>query len=517
MTTGSVCRERPQGLLVITVSVWERPRGVRSCTRSEDYSGPSRCLRRAPGGVVPCAATMDPLLDGLDARQRDAVTSPANPLAILAPAGAGKTRVLTRRIALRAAGGFGRGAPRPRGHVHPQGRGRARRPGCGARRRGRHRRDLPRAGARATAPARTRAAPAGAHRARLEGPHPRRRSPAIVARVRCPRPRSPTSRPRSNGPRRASCGPSSTRPWRATAGRRPPRPFAEVADIYARYESREAHQAPLRLRRPALVVRGRDRRATRRSQPPSAGGSVTCSSTSSRTRHRCSSGCSGPGSVPDPTCASSATRRRRSTASPVPTRRRCWRSPTTSRAASVIALDRNYRSTPQIVAVAESVLAPDAAGARPEIVAVRPAGAGARRSRAYADDAAEAAGVAQGCWQAFTSGVPWSAIGVLFRTNAQSSLFEAALHSTRHPVPGPHRRPLRRATRGPRPARRTAHGRAGDARPRVRGAPGRSRHGREDEPNTPNATQPPEPPVSTPSRADEEQREHRDALVAPRP
>ena len=45
---------------------------------------------------------MDPLLDGLDARQRDAVTSPANPLAILAPAGAGKTRVLTRRIAFRA-------------------------------------------------------------------------------------------------------------------------------------------------------------------------------------------------------------------------------------------------------------------------------------------------------------------------------------------------------------------------------------------------------------------------------
>jgi transposase len=40
--TGNVCRERPQGLLVITVSVWERPRGVRSCTRSEDYSGPSR-------------------------------------------------------------------------------------------------------------------------------------------------------------------------------------------------------------------------------------------------------------------------------------------------------------------------------------------------------------------------------------------------------------------------------------------------------------------------------------------
>ena len=50
---------------------------------------------------------MDPdrLLDGLDPSQRRAVTTEAQPLAILAGAGSGKTRVLTRRIAHRCATG----------------------------------------------------------------------------------------------------------------------------------------------------------------------------------------------------------------------------------------------------------------------------------------------------------------------------------------------------------------------------------------------------------------------------
>ncbi len=50
---------------------------------------------------------MDPeaLLEGLDDAQRAAVTSTAMPLVVLAPAGSGKTRVLTRRIAHRVATG----------------------------------------------------------------------------------------------------------------------------------------------------------------------------------------------------------------------------------------------------------------------------------------------------------------------------------------------------------------------------------------------------------------------------
>jgi DNA helicase-2/ATP-dependent DNA helicase PcrA len=47
----------------------------------------------------------DRLLEGLDDEQRAAVLAPGGPLAIIAPAGSGKTRVLTRRIAHRVEAG----------------------------------------------------------------------------------------------------------------------------------------------------------------------------------------------------------------------------------------------------------------------------------------------------------------------------------------------------------------------------------------------------------------------------
>jgi DNA helicase-2/ATP-dependent DNA helicase PcrA len=61
---------------------------------------------RVVGGSYSAAVdtqSVDEFLRGLDPTQRDAVTSTAAPLAILAGAGSGKTRVLTRRIAWMAA------------------------------------------------------------------------------------------------------------------------------------------------------------------------------------------------------------------------------------------------------------------------------------------------------------------------------------------------------------------------------------------------------------------------------
>ncbi len=91
--------------------------------------------------------------------------------------------------------------------------------------------------------------------------------------------------------------------------------------------------------------------------------------------------------------------------------------------ARVVALDRNYRSTPQIVTVAAAVL-PGAAGA----VAVRPHGA-SPVVRQFDDDVAEAQGVARALRRAHRPGVAWSHLAVLARTNAQLVLFEEHLRA----------------------------------------------------------------------------------------
>ena len=111
-----------------------------------------------------------------------------------------------------------------------------------------------------------------------------------------------------------------------------------------------------------------------------------------------------------------------------------------------IALDRNYRSTPAVVALAEVALGSAAGAARRRPDAIRPDGA-APTITAYADDNTEASAIAAACWQNHAAGVPWHRMAVLFRTNAQSSRFETAF--TRRGVPFRIGEGQRFATRAP--------------------------------------------------------------------
>jgi len=99
--------------------------------------------------------------------------------------------------------------------------------------------------------------------------------------------------------------------------------------------------------------------------------------------------------------------------------------------AQVVRLVRDYRSTPQVVGLANDLLAVTGrrrSGDHPalELVAQRPAGPPVRFT-AYDDDEAEAAGVAAAVGRLVADGTPASEIAVLYRTNAQSEAFEQAL------------------------------------------------------------------------------------------
>jgi DNA helicase-2/ATP-dependent DNA helicase PcrA len=97
--------------------------------------------------------------------------------------------------------------------------------------------------------------------------------------------------------------------------------------------------------------------------------------------------------------------------------------------AAVVRLVRDYRSTPQVVGLANSLLRAargEAARARVELVAQRPPGP-APRFTPYPDEPAEAAGTAAAIRDLVAAGTPASEIAVLFRINAQSEVLEEAL------------------------------------------------------------------------------------------
>jgi DNA helicase-2/ATP-dependent DNA helicase PcrA len=97
--------------------------------------------------------------------------------------------------------------------------------------------------------------------------------------------------------------------------------------------------------------------------------------------------------------------------------------------AEVVRLTVNYRSSPQILAVANAVLSGGGRGVDREgaLEATRPEGP-VPAVTGFDDDRAEARGVARAVRDEHTPGSPWSAQAVLVRTNAQVALVEEALH-----------------------------------------------------------------------------------------
>jgi DNA helicase-2/ATP-dependent DNA helicase PcrA len=97
--------------------------------------------------------------------------------------------------------------------------------------------------------------------------------------------------------------------------------------------------------------------------------------------------------------------------------------------ATVVKLVRDYRSTPQVVALANGLLGQargQAAAHRLELVSQRDPGPEPVYTE-YPDEPAEAAGAAQRIRELIDSGVRPSEIAVLYRINAQSEVYEQAL------------------------------------------------------------------------------------------
>nr|WP_245797604.1 ATP-dependent DNA helicase UvrD2 [Mangrovactinospora gilvigrisea] len=97
--------------------------------------------------------------------------------------------------------------------------------------------------------------------------------------------------------------------------------------------------------------------------------------------------------------------------------------------AEVVKLVRDYRSTPQVVHLANGLLAQasgEAAAHRLELIAQTEAGPEPVFTE-YADEPAEAEAVAHRIRDLVNSGTKASEIAVLFRTNAQSEVYEQAL------------------------------------------------------------------------------------------
>jgi DNA helicase-2/ATP-dependent DNA helicase PcrA len=378
-------------------------------------------------------AEVDALLEGLDPTQRDAVTSRAAPLAILAGAGSGKTRVLTRRIAWQSREGLVDPA-----HVlavtftrKAAGELRAR---------------LARLGVRGSVTAGTFHAIALAQLRRRADEQGRAMPELLDRKVRILLRLLPR---RGREGALAAAEVASEIEWAKArlvkpegyeaavtlAGRGTPRPPAEVAEVYASYEREKRKRrlvdfddlilgcADVLERDPefAAAQRWRFRHLfVDEFQDASAAQFRLLRAWLGDRHDLCVVG------DPDQAIYGFAG----ADASYLAGFRRVFpdeRFP----AVGTVALGSNYRSTPQVVVAAGAVLG-RAGRRRRDVRATRPDGPLPTLTEyPTADD--EARGVARALRSAESAQLPWSRLAVLYRVNAQSALFEEAL--TRAGIP----------------------------------------------------------------------------------
>jgi DNA helicase II / ATP-dependent DNA helicase PcrA len=388
------------------------------------------------------------LLDGLNEAQRRAVTSPVVPLCILAGAGSGKTRVLTRRIAYRAATGEHDPA-----HVLALTFTRKAAGELSTRLRALGLRDRVAAGTfHAVALAQLRARWADRN---ITPPELLERKVGFVARL------VPNGTRTSGGPGRTSrdvlpldlvaeiewakarrITPDTYAKEAAAARRKPPIEPAQVAEVFERYETEKQRRRMVDFddllmlclrdlsREPELAAAVRWRRRhlfVDEYQDVNPLQQALLDAWLGERSDLCVVG--------DPNQAIYA-----------------WNGAdagylegfgTRWRHCEVVSLEDNYRSSPQILAVANAVLAgsrrvragrggapgSDGAGLR----ANRPDGS-LPDIRSFPDDKAEARAIARAVRDAHQPGTPWSAQAVLVRTNAQTGVIVEALRLAQIPV-----------------------------------------------------------------------------------
>jgi DNA helicase-2/ATP-dependent DNA helicase PcrA len=416
-----------------------------------------------PGDTL--LAVDDDLLRGLDATQREAVTSRAAPLAILAGAGSGKTRVLTRRIAWLAR----EEAAEPR-HVlaltftrKAAGELRQRLGRLGVR-------DAVTAGtfhAIALAQLRRRAEDAGRSMPGLLERKARLLVPLVPARGREAGLLAADFAAEIEWAKARLVGPDGYERAVTVAGRTPPRPAGDVAAVFREYERVKKRRGLVDfddLIAGCADALGRDHEFAAAQRWRFRHLFVDEFQDASPAQFRLL--CAWLGERPDLCVVGDGDQAIYGFAGADPEYLVRFRAhfPTERYPdVDVVRLGGNYRSTPQIVRVAGAVL--DRARRHLDVHAGRPDGPPPDITT-YDTDEQEARGVARAAASAHREGTAWARVAVLYRINAQSALFEEAFaraaipHRVRGGTRFLERAEVKVALEELRAATRTAPGRA---------------------------------------------------------